>query len=691
MFKEQTPVIAPPQYRGLKLDDPRIVEQYTDTLLKQLHYHKVFKKTTTLLEKANNNQWLAADTIQYERLDQIISEAMLSAEHSVSKKVSRTYQWSPKLKAAINSLTYWKLWLSQLKGKAISSHTLSKIFHHSKLPMSSTGLLSLERVIQVIRQARSTLKNVQKKHVELREQHLEELADAIIIFYKPHLLEPGRENDYEKKKAKEIRRIQRKEPLARLHRKIGFTLKPKSSKGGLRVIDVPYVPEKAPFSLGPDPKSWEGPWHTINDPTTIAQHVCAANAWRYHQAHHTPCGTEPLASYLGYKADTPGSASLIEGEGLPPEIATELLPETAAIFQTLTSLTEQKHPLLPTHITLEQFTSCYKAMDERTSSSPSGFHFVHYKAAARTEELATLHSTMMSIPLTVGFSPTCWRQIIDVMLEKKPGDHRIHRLRIVALQESDFNQSNQLAMGQPLQKLLEHAKLAPDMQHGSRASKLCQSAVLNKQLIFEIHRFAKKPIGFIENDAVGCYDRIMNLLILLFLRILGLSPSVVSSLAQTWEQTYHRIKTLYGISEEQYSNASDWLLYGRGQGSTIGPFLWLLCLILIFLSLGNNVPRITLQRVDKGQTVQLVGEAFVDDAGLGTNADGENHQQLILNLQTLAQRWEKLLFSTGGALNLSKCFWFSLSWKWVSRKPVLHNSTTAPGSLQMTSENQRAW
>jgi hypothetical protein len=56
---------------------------------------------------------------------------------------------------------------------------------------------------------------------------------------------------------------------------------------------------------------------------------------------------------------------------------------------------------------------------------------------------------MMNIPLTAGFSPNRWRQIIDVMLEKKPGDHRIHRLRIVALQESDFNQSNRLAIGRP--------------------------------------------------------------------------------------------------------------------------------------------------------------------------------------------------------------------------------------------------
>jgi hypothetical protein len=292
---------------------------------------------------------------------------------------------------------------------------------------------------------------------------------------------------------------------------------------------------------------------------------------------------------------------------------------------------------------------------------------------------------MMSIPLTAGFSPNRWRQIIDVMLEKKPGDHRIHRLRIVALQESDFNQSNRLAIGRPLQTLLEQAKLAPDMQHGSRASKQCLSAVLNKQLTFEIHRYLKQPIAYIENDAVGCYDRIMNPLILIFLRILGLSHTAVTSLATTWEHTFHRIRTMYGISEETYRNLPDCLLYGPGQGSTIGPFLWLLCFILIFMSLGP-VPNISVGSVKRSVSVTYVGEAFVDDAGLGTN-QGDTHLQLARNLQILAQRWEKLLYSTGGALNLSKCFWFLLSWRWIHGKPVLHTSLTAPATLKMTSED----
>jgi hypothetical protein len=231
----------------------------------------------------------------------------------------------------------------------------------------------------------------------------------------------------------------------------------------------------------------------------------------------------------------------------------------------------------------------------------------------------------MSIPYLTGFSPTRWRQVVDVMLEKKQGDRRVHRLRIVALQESDFNQSNRLLIGRPLLHHLEDTQELPSIQYGSRPSKMCLTPVLNKVLTYEIHRYNKRPLAYIENDTVGCYDRIINPLVLIFLRILGLSTTLVSSLAHTWEATYHRIKTMYGISDHQYTNSLHFLLYGPGQGSTIGPFLWLLCFLLIFNSISATAPRITIQSLDKAHVVRYIGEAFVDDSGLGTNLTFSEH------------------------------------------------------------------
>jgi hypothetical protein len=71
------------------------------------------------------------------------------------------------------------------------------------------------------------------------------------------------------------------------------------------------------------------------------------------------------------------------------------------------------------------------------------------------------------------------------------------------------------------------------------------------------------------------------------------------------------------------------------------------------------------------------GEAFVDDANLVSSASliqpphevADVDQRIqsesaVRNLQVLAQKWERALFTTGGAINFSKSFWFLFHWKW---------------------------
>ncbi len=59
----------------------------------------------------------------------------------------------------------------------------------------------------------------------------------------------------------------------------------------------------------------------------------------------------------------------------------------------------------------------------------------------------------------------------------------------------------------------------------------------------------------------------------------------------------------------------------------------------------------------------------------------------IEDLQKLAQEWERLLFSTGGALNLQKCFWFLLTWRWNNGHAQYASENEVPGDLSMTSGN----
>ncbi len=104
------------------------------------------------------------------------------------------------------------------------------------------------------------------------------------------------------------------------------------------------------------------------------------------------------------------------------------------------------------------------------------------------------------------------------MLEKQVGNPRIHRLRILALLESDFKQAVHIIIAWQLSHHLEDNNMVPAMQYGSREGRQCVSLVLNKQLTHDIVRHKKSTAAFIENDTTGCYDRMVNNLVLLELR-----------------------------------------------------------------------------------------------------------------------------------------------------------------------------
>ncbi len=105
--------------------------------------------------------------------------------------------------------------------------------------------------------------------------------------------------------------------------------------------------------------------------------------------------------------------------------------------------------------------------------------------------------------------------------------------------------------------------------------------------------------------------------------------TATQSLGETWNQAQHYIRTQYGISEESYCNTSEFLLFGPGQGSTIGPFLWLLCYYLMVDSMTKDIMKFHSESVDKSRHVPTAGTSFVDDTGLGVILPTTSECQLL--------------------------------------------------------------
>jgi hypothetical protein len=197
----------------------------------------------------------------------------------------------------------------------------------------------------------------------------------------------------------------------------------------------------------------------------------------------------------------------------------------------------------------------------------------------------------------------------------------------------------------------------------------------------------------------------MNPLLLLAMRWLGVPKTLAQSIALTRSNTTHSIKTYFGVSPIMYSNTPTTPLFGPGQGSTTGPILWQVSFVFVLLEdsaveagldlseLEEPITQLTLVSVDAEVQIDTTGESFIDDTNLGSSSslnssphevslvDQRMHcESAVKNLQVLAQRWERALFSTGGAINFSKSFWFVFHWQWKGGVPHL---VAPPDSVQL--------
>ena len=50
----------------------------------------------------------------------------------------------------------------------------------------------------------------------------------------------------------------------------------------------------------------------------------------------------------------------------------------------------------------------------------------------------------------------------------------------------------------------------------------------------------------------------------------------------------------------------------------------------------------------------------------------------------MAQKWEKLLYLTGGKLELSKCFWIPVTWRWKRGNPIIKKAVAGSKELILT-------
>ena len=168
-------------------------------------------------------------------------------------------------------------------------------------------------------------------------------------------------------------------------------------------------------------------------------------------------------------------------------------------------------------------------MKERTSSSYSGRHFGHYKAAAHSEYPSEVHVRTLSLITNIGAAPERWSRDLSIMLEKTAGVALVTKLRAILLMEADFNCHNRLIFGDRMMKLARAHGLVPEEIYNNKG-KTNKDAILQQVLLYDIAHQLQRPLLVVLVDAVQCYVRIAHATATLALRAYKVKQSLVMSM-----------------------------------------------------------------------------------------------------------------------------------------------------------------
>ena len=255
-------------------------------------------------------------------------------------------------------------------------------------------------------------------------------------------------------------------------------------------------------------------------------------------------------------------------------------------------------------IAAEEFVGKICTWVESTTTLPSGIHLGHYHALitrhchkdspkapecelldAHQEALIYAHVLLINYALCMGISYDRCKMVVNIMLEKDPGEPKIHRLHVIHIYEADYNLLLSIQW-RNLMQLTEDNQLLNEGQYGARPDRNAHDPVFIEEMQYEICQASRTPLVKVDNDATSCYDRILRNMASIACQKFGLHKNMAFVWANTLEEAKYKLCTMLGMSEESYFHYIAFLIYGTGQGSGNSPVVW--CFLRFGLGRGNS-------------------------------------------------------------------------------------------------------
>jgi hypothetical protein len=490
-----------------------------------------------------------------------------------------------------------------------------------------------------------------------------------------------------------LHRLIKAQERSDMYRRLHHVFKPTHS-GAISHLEIPAADGwQWPY----DPKDIQA-WKREYDTQKVEDLLFQRNILHFGQSKGTPWTQQPFSN-IPFTGTGPMADSILAG-------TFQYTPTgpTGRYVELLLQQLKTRMPQLPIGIQQKEIISGFKVWKEITSTSPSNRHLGHYKSLLRpdgrtnqdtTQQLAAnilaVHHKMTNLCVRLGISLQRWQEIVTTMLEKENGHPKLHRLRVIHLLEADLNLLIKILIARQFVWKGENHAMFGDAQAGSRPGRSAIDVVLQKELTYDLSARTLSNLAMMENDATACFDRMIPSLVMLSLRAYGVPEPVVTLMGTTLEKMRYRIKTKIGISTRSYGHTEEQPIFGTGQGSAGSPCFWMLTSIILFNIMADITHGITFTDPAEIETIQRTMEAFVDDTDVAVNDTKQPKTLLQLTqlLQTDAQHWEKLLFTSGGKLELTKCFFYMLYWKFdEDGMPTLTPKAEIPHKLMLYQGNE---
>ena len=278
-------------------------------------------------------------------------------------------------------------------------------------------------------------------------------------------------------------------------------------------------------------------WLTIDTPQEMESKLHKCNQRHFGQAHSMFPTVPPVSEWIDWGTSSHTSELILEGTFSPPDVDT-LTTALLRHMKRRPALDQIQDTLTTTELIGKIF-----AWPESTSTSPSGFHLTHSKAlvakhdlSSDSPEYATLEEQwdqliqwqvdLINVAIKSQYSFHRWQSIINVMILKQPGNHKIHHLRVIQLYEHDYN----LHLAVNWHSLIHHCvntkKFNPS-QYGGLMGHDAITPTIIQEFQYEISQASKRPLVHLDYNATTCYDRIILSMASLIARAHGQHRSIV--------------------------------------------------------------------------------------------------------------------------------------------------------------------